>query len=157
MFGSQTLEIVIGLAFVYLLFSLVCSTLTEFVAQLLRLRAGTLQKAIGNMLSYDALATDDSAGNDENAANGDKAAKDKAAKDKADKLKPKFVKHFYADPLLQVAHAAKPVRQILAQDLGHRRRGGRRHPPGPGGPGVTAVCRANAARPGCLPPGPSSG
>ena len=50
MFGSQTIEVIIGLAFVYLLFSLICSTLTEFVAQLLRLRAGTLQKAIDNML-----------------------------------------------------------------------------------------------------------
>jgi hypothetical protein len=48
MLGSQTIEVVIGLAFVYLLFSLVCSALTEAVARLLR--SGTLQKAIDNML-----------------------------------------------------------------------------------------------------------
>jgi hypothetical protein len=51
MFGSETIEVVIGLAFVYLLFSLVCSTLTEAVARMLRLRTGTLQKAIDNMLN----------------------------------------------------------------------------------------------------------
>lgn len=50
MFGSTTLEIAIGLAFVYLLFSLVCTTLTECIGRLLRLRASTLKSAIANMI-----------------------------------------------------------------------------------------------------------
>lgn len=50
MFGSTTLEVAIGLAFVYLLFSLVCTTLTEGIGRLLRLRASTLKSAIANML-----------------------------------------------------------------------------------------------------------
>jgi hypothetical protein len=51
MFGSATLEVAIGLAFVYLLFSLVCTSLTEGVARMLRLRASTLQSAIINMIA----------------------------------------------------------------------------------------------------------
>ncbi|MFZ4662932.1 MAG: hypothetical protein ACOYNY_38350 [Caldilineaceae bacterium] len=50
MFGSATLEIAIGLAFVYLLFSLVCTTLTESIGRLFRLRASTLKGAIANMI-----------------------------------------------------------------------------------------------------------
>src|SRR5262245_48973156 len=50
MFGSQMLDVVIGLAFVYLLLSLICSTLMEMVARLLALRSNTLEEAIRHIL-----------------------------------------------------------------------------------------------------------
>ena len=52
MFGSNVLEIAIGIVFVYLLLSLLCSTLNEFVIpRLLALRAKTLEDGIRNLLS----------------------------------------------------------------------------------------------------------
>lgn len=50
MFGSKVLEIGIGLAFVYLLLSLICSTLTELVARFLAMRSRNLQEGIYNLL-----------------------------------------------------------------------------------------------------------
>ena len=50
MFNSTVLETIIGLAFVYLVFSLVCSVLTEFVARLLNLRGATLKQAIRQLV-----------------------------------------------------------------------------------------------------------
>jgi hypothetical protein len=50
LFGSNTLEIVIGLAFVYVLLALICSTLNEWIAGLLGLRARTLREGIANLL-----------------------------------------------------------------------------------------------------------
>lgn len=51
MFGSVVLEVGIGLAIVYLMLSVFCSTLKEFVAGYLGLRAATLQEGIRNLLS----------------------------------------------------------------------------------------------------------
>jgi hypothetical protein len=50
MFGSQILEVAIGLAFVYLLFSLLCSALTEALSRGLELRAKTLRAGLVKML-----------------------------------------------------------------------------------------------------------
>lgn len=44
MFGSNVLEVVIGLALVFLLLSLICSALSELVAQALAMRAANLAK-----------------------------------------------------------------------------------------------------------------
>src|SRR6266480_2617145 len=52
MFGSNVLEVAIGLVFVYLLLSLLCSTLNEFViTRFLALRAKTLKDGIRNLLN----------------------------------------------------------------------------------------------------------
>jgi hypothetical protein len=48
--GSQVLEVVIGLAFVYLVFSLVCSAAQESLATLLSWRARNLEEALRGML-----------------------------------------------------------------------------------------------------------
>lgn len=50
MFGSTILEIGIGLTFVYLLLSLVCSALNEWIAQLVAMRANTLEAGLRNLL-----------------------------------------------------------------------------------------------------------
>ncbi|HLP57785.1 MAG TPA: hypothetical protein VK186_03105 [Candidatus Deferrimicrobium sp.] len=50
MFGSNVLETAIGLIFVYLGFSLVCSGFREWIAVILNTRARTLKKGILNML-----------------------------------------------------------------------------------------------------------
>jgi len=52
MFGSNVLEVAIGLAFVYLFLSLLCSTINEqVIARFFNLRANTLQDGIKNMLA----------------------------------------------------------------------------------------------------------
>ena len=51
MFGSPILEVAIGLAFVYLILSLICSTVNEWIASRLGMRAKCLDKAIRNLLS----------------------------------------------------------------------------------------------------------
>jgi hypothetical protein len=49
--GSAILEVVIGMAFVYLMFSVLCSALNEWLAGILKLRAETLRDGIKNLLS----------------------------------------------------------------------------------------------------------
>jgi hypothetical protein len=52
MFGSSVLEVGVGLAFVYLFLSLLCSTINEqVIARFFNLRANTLQDGIKNMLA----------------------------------------------------------------------------------------------------------
>ena len=46
MFGSQVLEVAIGLTFIYLLLSLICSIITELFARMAGYRSGTLKKAL---------------------------------------------------------------------------------------------------------------
>ncbi len=50
LFGSAVLEVIIGLVFLYLLLSLICSALNEWIAGLLALRSKTLRDGIENML-----------------------------------------------------------------------------------------------------------
>ena len=50
MFGSIALEIAIGLVFTYVLFSLVVSTISEMISNILRLRARNLRLAIARLL-----------------------------------------------------------------------------------------------------------
>ncbi|MEM8858281.1 MAG: hypothetical protein AAGD96_08175 [Chloroflexota bacterium] len=50
MFGSATLEIAIGMIFIFLLLSLVCSTINEWIASILNLRGKTLQSGIRRLL-----------------------------------------------------------------------------------------------------------
>lgn len=56
LFGSTILEVVLGLAFVYILLSLVCSSINELLAGFLKLRAKDLDNAIRNLLCDDDLA-----------------------------------------------------------------------------------------------------
>ncbi len=56
MFGSNILEVAIGLVFVYLLFGLLCSTINEqIIVRFFALRARTLADGIKNMLGNDEL------------------------------------------------------------------------------------------------------
>lgn len=50
LFGSTILEVVLGLAFIYTLLSLLCSSINELLAGFLKLRARNLEKAIQNIL-----------------------------------------------------------------------------------------------------------
>src|SRR5215212_1625019 len=50
MFGLEILDVVLGLAFVYLLLSLVCSAINEYVAALLNLRGRALIQGIEQLL-----------------------------------------------------------------------------------------------------------
>ena len=51
MASSQVLEVSVGLMFIYLLLSAVCSGTKELMARALDMRANTLEKAIRNMLA----------------------------------------------------------------------------------------------------------
>ncbi len=50
MFGSQILEVVIGLVLIYLALSIGCSGIKEVIAGIFSLRAKTLERAVRNML-----------------------------------------------------------------------------------------------------------
>lgn len=56
LFGSTILEVVIGLAFVFILLSLLCSSINELLAGFLKLRAKDLDSAIRNLLCDPDLA-----------------------------------------------------------------------------------------------------
>ncbi len=51
MFGSEIIEIALGLILVYLMLGLVCTAINELIAQLLNLRATTLAEGIRNILA----------------------------------------------------------------------------------------------------------
>jgi hypothetical protein len=51
LFGSEMLEVAIGVVFVYLLLSLLCSVLSEEIARLLAMRSGNLEAGIRNLLN----------------------------------------------------------------------------------------------------------
>ncbi|MBN2226974.1 MAG: hypothetical protein JW763_06385 [candidate division Zixibacteria bacterium] len=51
MFGSEIVDVIIGLVFVYLLASLICSALNECLARLIALRARVLMSGIRNLLA----------------------------------------------------------------------------------------------------------
>ncbi len=51
MFGSQILDVVIGIVFIYLLLSLICSALNEFVSRIFSMRAKNLEQGIRNLLN----------------------------------------------------------------------------------------------------------
>ncbi|MGA8437526.1 MAG: hypothetical protein WB714_04795 [Candidatus Sulfotelmatobacter sp.] len=51
MAGSQVLEVSVGLIFIYLVVSTVCSGIKELIARALDMRANTLENAIRNMLA----------------------------------------------------------------------------------------------------------
>ncbi|MCP5108551.1 MAG: hypothetical protein GY950_34520 [bacterium] len=55
MFGSTILETAIGLIFVYLLFSLICSGIREWISALMKVRAKTLKKGIEGFLEDEEL------------------------------------------------------------------------------------------------------
>lgn len=53
MFGSETLEIVLGLVFVYLLFSILSTLLVEYISNMLKLRSKFLIKTVKRLLDDD--------------------------------------------------------------------------------------------------------
>lgn len=57
MFGSTILEVAIGMAFVFILLSLICSAVNEWIARVFALRAGFLKNGIANLLD-DTVLTD---------------------------------------------------------------------------------------------------
>jgi len=50
MFGSELLDVVIGMVFVFLLLSLICSAVNELLETRLKNRAGDLEKGITGLL-----------------------------------------------------------------------------------------------------------
>ena len=50
MFGSATLEVILGMIFIFLLMSVICSTINEWIASSLNLRAKTMQSGIRRLL-----------------------------------------------------------------------------------------------------------
>jgi hypothetical protein len=50
LFGSEILEVAVGIGFLYLLLSLVCSAITEGIARAFAMRSGTLRSGIRNLL-----------------------------------------------------------------------------------------------------------
>ena len=55
---SSIIELTIGLIFVYILLSLVCSSLNEIIAHITRLRARTLKKGIERLLTDENIRQD---------------------------------------------------------------------------------------------------
>ena len=53
MFNSSILEVVIGMVFLYLLISLLCSAVKEMISQILKLRAKNLEAGLTNLLRSD--------------------------------------------------------------------------------------------------------
>ena len=51
MFGSQVLDVIVGLVFVYLLLSIICTSVNEMIVSLFSLRGRTLAKGIANLLA----------------------------------------------------------------------------------------------------------
>jgi hypothetical protein len=58
MFGSQILDVAIGIIFVYLLLSLMCSALNEIIEARIKNRAKSLELGIRNLLGNNELAND---------------------------------------------------------------------------------------------------
>jgi hypothetical protein len=50
-FDSIFIDVAIGIVFIYLLLSLVCTSISELIAQILAIRSRTLEKSIQNLLS----------------------------------------------------------------------------------------------------------
>ena len=55
MFGLPVLDVAIGMAFLYLLFALMCTTLNEIIAGILKRRAKMLQAGISSLLGSEEL------------------------------------------------------------------------------------------------------
>jgi hypothetical protein len=56
MFGSQVLDVIVGLVFVYLLLSIICTAANEMIAAMFSLRARSLAKGIANLLADNRIA-----------------------------------------------------------------------------------------------------
>ena len=83
--GLPALDVAIGLSFIFLLLSLVASTLQEFIANLLSLRAKTLEQGLRNMLADSTPAPAGSA----------------AARPPADQAKRDLLYNVYVHPLIR--------------------------------------------------------
>ena len=53
--GLAALDVLVGLFFLYFLLSIVCSSVQEFIAQILNLRAQTLEEGVRNLVGDEAL------------------------------------------------------------------------------------------------------
>ena len=65
MFGSVVLDVAIGMAFVFLLLSLIASVIQEILASIVQARAANLQRGLRSLLSGDSIeeGTSHSVGN----------------------------------------------------------------------------------------------
>ncbi len=99
MFGSDILEVAIGMAFVFLLASLVCTAVKEGIESLLNKRAEFMRRAIEKMLSGD-VEPKAEVGKAviQNPRNGDSGTTVQA---QADTHTKKRVSEFYKHPLIQ--------------------------------------------------------
>ena len=112
MFGSSVLDIAIGLAFLYLLLGLVCTTINELIESGLRKRATDLEKGILEMLGH-AKAVEvarqkaEDQVREEQKDNPNKEAVEKAVKEAGDKAEAEarkttdgWVEKLYQHPLI---------------------------------------------------------
>ena len=95
MFGSTVLDVVIGLVFIYLLYSLLATLLQEIVATNINLRAKTLKKGIERMLDDDNIKHKESSSDDEKEDN------EEIPNHKDEKNIEKLSKLFYKHPLIK--------------------------------------------------------
>src|SRR5438309_7462043 len=58
MFGSVVLDVAIGMAFVYLLLSLIASVVQEMLAAFMQLRAANLERGLRSLFSGDSFSTE---------------------------------------------------------------------------------------------------
>ncbi len=58
MFGSVVLDVAIGMAFVYLLMSLIASVIQELLATFMQLRAANLEKGLHSLFSGDSIGSE---------------------------------------------------------------------------------------------------
>jgi hypothetical protein len=58
MFGSVVLDVAIGMAFVYLLLSLIASVIQELLATFMQLRAANLEKGLHSLFSGDSISSE---------------------------------------------------------------------------------------------------
>ncbi len=94
MFGSTVLDIAIGLAFLYLLLALICTTVNELIESFIKKRATDLERGILEMLGNEKEVQEKVAGATD-AAKVESEAREKGAANAA-----KWLKQLYEHPLI---------------------------------------------------------
>ncbi|NVM66676.1 hypothetical protein FHW88_004994 [Mucilaginibacter sp. SG538B] len=101
MFNNAALDVVIGLVFVYLLYSLLCTIIVEIISSYTGFRGWLLQKAIERMLDDGATSQKD----DPESEGADEVKQEKKAAQRAPGAPPKVSAAFFAHPLIKYLRA----------------------------------------------------
>jgi len=102
LFNSTILEVIIGLIFVYLLLSIMCTAANEWVAALLRRRGKTLEKGLVQLLGGQRMGPAQAAKTEEAANNTGTSKPEYQAKYQTKYAKPEdaLIRAFYDHPLI---------------------------------------------------------